>query len=77
MTKLAISLDDDLARELAELAREAQLSEEELAREAVENLLQAHHGPAIPRFARRLGPLVTKARPASPEPIRPTAPARL
>ncbi len=63
MTKLAISLDDDVARELAELAREAHLSEEALAREAVENMLQAHHGPAVPRFARRLGPLVTKGTP--------------
>ncbi len=60
MTKLAISLDDEVARELAELAREARLSEEALAREAVENLLQAHHGPAIPRYARRLGPLAIR-----------------
>ena len=57
MTKIAISLDDEVARELAELAREAQLSEERLVREAVERLVQAHHGAAIPRFARRLGPL--------------------
>ena len=58
MTKIAISLDDEVARELAELAREAQLSEERLVREAVERLVQAQHGAAIPRFARRLGPLV-------------------
>ena len=57
MTKIAISLDDEVARELAELARKAQLSEEALAREAVEQLVQSHHAPAVPRYARRLGPL--------------------
>lgn len=57
MTSIAISLDDDVARELAELARKAQLSEEALAREAVEQLVQSHHAPATPRYARRLGPL--------------------
>ena len=60
MTKIAISLDDEVARRLAELAREAQLSEEGLVRDAVEHLVQAQHDPAIPRFARRLGPLVIR-----------------
>jgi hypothetical protein len=60
MTKIAISLSDEAARQLAQLAREAQLSEEALAREAIESLLLAHCGPPTPRFARRLGPLVTK-----------------
>jgi predicted transcriptional regulator len=58
MTKIAISLEDEVARELAQLAREAQLSEEALVREAIERLVQSHHAPAIPPFARRLGPLV-------------------
>ncbi len=58
MTRIAISLEDDVVRELAELAKEAQMSEEALAREAIERLLQARHAPAIPPFARRLGPLV-------------------
>ena len=58
MNRIAISLDDDLARELGQLAQEAQLSEEALVRETIESLVQSHHAPAPPRFARRLGPLV-------------------
>lgn len=58
MTKIAISLEDEVVRELAELAREAQLSEEALVREAIERLVKSRHAPAIPPFARRLGPLV-------------------
>jgi predicted transcriptional regulator len=58
MTKIAISLEDDVVRELARLAKEAQMSEEALAREAIERLVQSHRAPAIPPFARRLGPLV-------------------
>jgi predicted transcriptional regulator len=57
MAKIALSLDDDVVRELAQLAHEAQVSEEALAREAIERLLQARHAPPVPRFARRLGPL--------------------
>lgn len=60
MTKIVISLDDDGVRKLAQLAREAQLSEEALVRETIERLVQSHAAPAIPRFARRLGPLVTQ-----------------
>jgi predicted transcriptional regulator len=61
MTKIAVSLDDDVVRELAELAREAHLSEEALVREAIDRLVQSHHAPAIPRFARHLGPLAQGA----------------
>ena len=57
MTRITIALTDDQGRELAQLAEEAQLSEEALVREAIERLVQFHQGPAIPRFARRLGPL--------------------
>jgi predicted transcriptional regulator len=60
MTTIAISLDDRVVRELAQLAREAQLSEEALVREAIERLVQSRHAPAIPPFARRLGPLVSE-----------------
>ena len=60
MTKIAISLDDQVVRELAQLAREAQLSEAALVRQAIEQLVQARHAPAIPPFARRLGPLVSQ-----------------
>jgi predicted transcriptional regulator len=58
MTKIAISLDDDVVRELAQLARETQTSEEALAGVAIERLVQSHRAPAVPPFARRLGPLV-------------------
>jgi predicted transcriptional regulator len=58
MTKIAISLEDEVVRELAQLAREEQLSEDALVREAVERLVQSRHAPAVPRFARRVGPLV-------------------
>jgi predicted transcriptional regulator len=57
MARIALSLDDDIVRELAQLAHEAQVSQEALAREAIEGLLQARHAPPVPRFARRLGPL--------------------
>jgi predicted transcriptional regulator len=57
MARIALSLDDDIVRELAQLAHEAQVSQEALAREAIERLLQARHAPPVPRFARRLGPL--------------------
>jgi predicted transcriptional regulator len=63
MTKIAISLDDDVVRELAELARDAQLSEEALVREAIERLVKSRHAPAIPLFARRLGPHVIQGSP--------------
>jgi predicted transcriptional regulator len=57
MTKIAILLDDDVVHGLAQLAREAQLSEEALVRETIERLVRSQHPPAVPRFARRLGPL--------------------
>jgi predicted transcriptional regulator len=61
MAKVAISLDDEAVRELALLAREARTSKEALVRQAIERLvLQSHHAPAIPRYARRLGPLVIR-----------------
>jgi len=57
MIKVAISLEDGELRELARIARDAGMTEEELLREAVEQLLLSWRSPAIPRFARRLGPL--------------------
>jgi len=58
MTRIAISLEDEQVRGLAHMAHEAGMTEEELLREAVEQLLLSWRSPAIPRFARRLGPLV-------------------
>ena len=57
MTRIAISLDDEEVRGLARMAHEAGLTEEELLRKAVDQLLLSWRTPAIPRFARRLGPL--------------------
>ena len=44
--------------ELGKMAREAHTTEDELIRQAIKYLFQVHRGPAIPRFARRLGPMV-------------------
>jgi len=55
--RIAISLEEEQLRGLARMAHEAGLSEEELLREAVDQLLLSWRTPAIPRFARRLGPL--------------------
>ncbi len=57
MIKIPISLEDDEVRELARMAVDAGVSEEELLREAIQSLLFSRHSVAIPRFARRLGPL--------------------
>ena len=63
MAEITISLDDELMVELAQVAREEGTTEAELVREGVERLLHSRlTGPSIPRFARRLGPLVTPER---------------
>jgi hypothetical protein len=55
---ITIALPEHLQIELAEMARNAETSEGELVERAVEGLVQAHRGVGIPRFARRLGPIV-------------------
>jgi metal-responsive CopG/Arc/MetJ family transcriptional regulator len=59
--RIAISLDEEQVRELASMAHDAGMSEEELVREAVDQLLLSWRTPSIPRFARRLGPLAPPA----------------
>jgi hypothetical protein len=54
---ITITLSGRLMRELAQTARDADTTEDELVHRAIECLVQAHRGPRIPRFARRLGPL--------------------
>jgi hypothetical protein len=54
---ITIALSDGVKLELAQIARESHVTEDELVERAVRHLLQAHRGPAIPRFARRLGPI--------------------
>jgi hypothetical protein len=54
---LTITLSERLMLELAQIAREADTTEDDLVHRAIERLVQAHRGPGIPRFARRLGPL--------------------
>ena len=46
---------------LAEVAREAKTTEEELVQRAIAGVVQAHQRPAIPRFARRIGPIAIDA----------------
>jgi hypothetical protein len=62
---ITIALPARLRLELGQLARQAKTTEGELIQQAVESLVQAQRGPAIPRFARRLGPIAfgdTRAR---------------
>jgi hypothetical protein len=62
---ISIALPEPLRLELGQLARQAKTTEGELIQQAVEYLVQAQRGPAIPRFARRLGPIAigdTRAR---------------
>ena len=55
---ITISLSEQLRLELEAMARNAKTSESELVRGAVERLVQANRDVGIPRFARRLGPIV-------------------
>lgn len=55
---ITISLPEPLRLELEEMARNGKTSEDELIQRAIERLVQAHRGVGIPRFARRLGPMV-------------------
>lgn len=54
---ITITLSGRVMLELARMAREADTTEDELVCRAIRCLVQAHRGPGIPRFARRLGPL--------------------
>jgi hypothetical protein len=54
---ITIMLSGRLMLELGRMAGEADTTEEELVHRAINCLVQAHRGPGIPRFARRLGPL--------------------
>jgi hypothetical protein len=54
---LTISLSEPLRLQLAAIAREAQTTEDELVQRAISSIVQTHRGLAIPRFARRLGPV--------------------
>ena len=52
-----IALSEPLRIELTRMARDAQKTEDEIVENGIRSLLQAQRHPAIPRFARRLGPL--------------------
>ena len=54
---ITITVSGQLMLELAQMAREAATTQDELVYRAIKCLVQAHRGPGIPRFARRLGPL--------------------
>jgi metal-responsive CopG/Arc/MetJ family transcriptional regulator len=55
--EINVTIDDQLAAELASVAEHAERSQDEMVVEAIKLLVQAHRGLAIPRYARRLGPL--------------------
>jgi len=54
---VTITLTPPVRVELARLARDRHASEGELIRHAIEGLLLSERRPAIPRYARRLGPI--------------------
>jgi len=54
---ITIAVSERLMQELAQMACEADITEDELVNRAIACLVQAHRAPGIPRFARRLGPL--------------------
>jgi hypothetical protein len=63
VSEITISLDEDLTAELAQVAHHEGTTEADLIREGIERLLQSRLTvPAIPRFARRLGPLAAPGR---------------
>src|SRR4029077_13446207 len=53
-----IALSEPLRIELTRMARDAQKTEDEIVENGIRSLLQAQRHPPIPRFARRLRPLV-------------------
>jgi len=55
---ITVALSDHLLAELAQMARDGSTTQDELVRRAITGLVQARRGPEIPRFARRLGPVV-------------------
>jgi hypothetical protein len=59
---ITITLSGRLMLEVAQMAREADTTEDELVHRAINCLVQTHRGPEIPRFARRLGPLALAER---------------
>jgi hypothetical protein len=58
---ITIVVPERLQLALAEVAREANTTEEELVQRAIAGVVQAHQGPGIPRFARRIGPIAIDA----------------
>ena len=54
---ITIVVPERLQLALAVAAREANTTAEELVQRAIAGVVQAHQGPAIPRFARRIGPI--------------------
>jgi hypothetical protein len=64
---ITISLSDGVKLELAQIARDSHVTEDELVERAIRHVLQVHRGPAIPRFARRLGPIAIAGGDRGPE----------
>lgn len=67
MAEITVSVDDDLMAQIAQMARDEHTTEADLVIEGIERLVHSRlRGPSVPRFARRLGPLVTPERHADP-----------
>jgi hypothetical protein len=58
---ITIVLPERLQLALAAAARETKTTEQELVQRAIAGVVQAHQGPGIPRFARRIGPIAIDA----------------
>jgi len=57
--RITVAMPPDLQAALTKMARERAVSEAELALKAIHRFVQANAQP-IPRFARRLGPIVDR-----------------
>ena len=58
MKAMTIMLDDDEIDELSCQAREARMSEQQLIQQLIRSQLQTGRHGGVPRYARRVGPLV-------------------
>jgi hypothetical protein len=62
---ITITLSAPIRRELARIARDAHQTEDEIVEKAIKYVVQAQRHPAIPRFARRLGPFFLEDDPSA------------
>lgn len=58
MKEMTVQLDDAEVDELSHLARETRMSEQQLIQRLIDSALHTGGNAGVPRYARRLGPLV-------------------